>query len=171
MKKAETSRLKETENVLKPRKGLKLLSALTLTAPIFLESGQKAFAIQHLAGGLPKTITVKDKSMGQSSMAVVTTSKKGHTQAIHGGFHDGNDIRFYCLQPMKLTPPAGTTLRYDHQDNGNVRAVMRAGFGLNSAEDLGYPGQAQACEYGTQVAIWVVSGAINPHKIVWKNKT
>ena len=171
MKKAETSRLKETENVLKPRKGLKLLSALTLTAPIFLESGQKAFAIQHLAGGLPKTITVKDKSMGQSSMAVVTTSKKGHTEAIHGGFHDGNNIRFYCLQPMKLTPPVGTTLRYDHQDNGNVRAVMRAGFGLNSAEDLGYPGQAQACEYGTQVAVWVVSGAINPHKIVWKNKT
>lgn len=169
MKKA--SHLSETENILKPRKGLKLFSALAMTAPIFLESGQKAFAIQHLAGGLPKTITVKDKSMGQSSMAVVTTSKKGRTEAIHGGFHDSHDIRFYCLQPMRYTPPVGAKLVYNHQDNGNVRAVMRAGFGLNSASDLGYPGQASACEYGTQVAVWVVSGAINPKKIVWKNKT
>ena len=167
----KVSHLNKTEDILKPRKGLKLFSALAMTAPVFLDSGQKAFAVQHLAGGLPKTITVKDKSMGQSSMAVVTTRKNGRTEAIHGGFHDKNNIRFYCLQPMKHTPPVGTVLAYNHQDNGNVRAVMRAGFGLNSASDLGFPGQATACEYGTQVAVWVVSGAINPSEIVWKNKT
>lgn len=72
----KVSHLNKTEDILKPRKGLKLFSALAMTAPVFLDSGQKAFAVQHLAGGLPKTITVKDKSMGQSSMAVVTTRKR-----------------------------------------------------------------------------------------------
>ncbi|NJJ54137.1 VaFE repeat-containing surface-anchored protein [Lactobacillus crispatus] len=145
-------------------KGLKFLSAITMALPMFLGTTQKAFAIKHLEK-VPMSSIVKDHSMGEGNFGTVTTPS-GKQDTIHQGWHGANNLRFYCLQPMKLTPVLGEKEQFNHYDNGNVRAVLRCGFGANSAKTMaskiggGIPADAKAFEFGTQCAVWKVAGSI-----------
>lgn len=161
--------LKDTvdEAKIKPHNGMKLFSALAIILPTFLDAGQKAHAMVHVTR-IPKTTIVKDMASKQNSFAIVRTPKGGSEQ-VHNGWHSTIDgSRFYCLQPMNITPGVGHKSTYSHQDNGDVRAVLRAGYGMNTAAQLGHPGHAAECEYATQVAVWRTAGVITSH-ITWKN--
>lgn len=145
-------------------KGLKFLSAITMALPMFLGTTQKAFAIKHL-DKVPMSSIVKDYSMGQGYYGTVTTPS-GKQDTVHEGWHGDHDLRFYCLQPMKYTPNIGEKEQFNHYDNGNVRAVLRCGFGANSSKTMadklgkGMPADAKAFEFGTQCAVWKVAGSI-----------
>jgi hypothetical protein len=167
MKKIRNFQEKVTNN---SHKGLKFMSALTMALPVFLETGTKAFAIKHVVT-VPKSSIVVDHSMGQGNFGTVTTPS-GRQDTVHQGWHGTNDIRFYCLQPMKYTPEIGEEEQLNHYDNGNVRAALRAGFGANSTETMGKRlhisnPNSKALEYGTQVAIWKLAGSIK--SVAWNH--
>ena len=154
----------------KSHKGLKLMSAITMALPAFLETGNKAFAIKHI-DHVPKTSIVIDHSMGQGNFGTVTTPN-GRQDTVHQGWHGTGDVRFYCLQPMKYTPFIKEEEQLNHYDNGDVRAALRAGFGANSTKTLGKRlgianPNSKALEYGTQVAIWKLAGSIK--SVAWNH--
>lgn len=169
----------ESHTTLKSRKGLKFFSALSMALPIFMQSGQKIFADGHHyleVHSIPVNVKILQNSFGErkGQMARVYSISGGFWEDQHKGIHGkvGNrDMRFYCLEPNKVTPGPGTTSKYKgKQATKAVKRVLMVGFGANSAEEMGFPGKSSEAEYATQVAVWLACGAIRSD-IKWINPT
>lgn len=162
----------------KPSKGLSFLSALTMVLPSVLGSSQKAFADGHhyiKVDKVPGVVKIDDNSFGPRDGQIASVHCiRGNFwdtrhQAVHGKV-EGKDMRFYCLEPEKITPVAGTNSKSKKQvANAAVKKVLMVGFGANSAEEMGFPGHSSEAEYATQVAVWQAQGAIDG--VRWMNTT
>ena len=170
-KRTETLQIKA-----KPPRGLSFLSALTMVLPSFLGSTQKAFADGHhyiKVDKVPGLVKIDDNSFGPRKGQIATVHCingnfwDNQHQAVHGKV-EGKDMRFYCLEPEKITPVAGTESKSKNQvAKAAVKKILMVGFGANSAEEMGFPGFSSEAEYATQVAVWEAQGAID--KISWFN--
>ena len=169
----------ESHTALKSRKGLKFFSALSMALPIFMQSGQKIFADGHHyleVNSIPVNVKILQNSFGErkGQMARVYSIAGGFWEDQHKGIHGkvgDRDMRFYCLEPNKVTPGPGTTSKYKgKQATKAVKRVLMVGFGANSAEEMGFPGKSSEAEYATQVAVWLACGAIRSD-IKWLNPT
>ena len=170
-KRTETLQIKA-----KPPRGLSFLSALTMVLPSFLGSTQKAFADGHhyiKVDKVPGLVKIDDNSFGPRKGQIANVHCingnfwDDQHQAVHGKV-EGKDMRFYCLEPEKITPVAGTSSKSKNQvAKAAVKKVLMVGFGANSAEEMGFPGFSSEAEYATQVAVWEAQGAID--KISWFN--
>ena len=168
-----------SHTALKSRKGLKFFSALSMALPIFMQSGQKIFADGHHyleVHSIPVNVKILQNSFGErkGQMARVYSIAGGFWEDQHKGIHGkvgDRDMRFYCLEPNKVTPGPGTTSKYKgKQATKAVKRVLMVGFGANSAEEMGFPGKSSEAEYATQVAVWLACGAIRSD-IKWINPT
>lgn len=160
----------------KPPRGLSFLSALTMVLPSVLGSTQKAFADGHhyiKVDKVPGLVKIDDNSFGPRDGQIASVHCingnfwDSRHQAVHGKV-EGKDMRFYCLEPEKITPVAGTSSKSKNQvAKAAVKKILMVGFGANSAEEMGFPGFSSEAEYATQVAVWEAQGAID--KISWFN--
>lgn len=160
----------------KPPRGLSFLSALTMVLPSVLGSTQKAFADGHhyiKVDKVPGLVKIDDNSFGPRDGQIASVHCingnfwDSRHQAVHGKV-EGKDMRFYCLEPEKITPVAGTSSKSKNQvAKAAVKKVLMVGFGANSAEEMGFPGFSSEAEYATQVAVWEAQGAID--RITWLN--
>ena len=168
---------KSTKDQLNPHKGLKFLSALGMVLPVFMGSVQSVFADGHhyiQVDNIPGAVPIEQNSFGgrQGQIASVYCVHGGFWDDRHQGIHgkvDGKEMRFYCLEPEKVTPGAGSISKYKKQQaKAGVKKVLMVGFGANSAEEMGFSGYAAEAEYATQVAVWLAQGAITSN-IRWAN--
>ena len=168
---------KSTKDQLNPHKGLKFLSALGMVLPVFMGSVQSVFADGHhyiQVDNIPGAVPIEQNSFGgrQGQIASVYCVHGGFWDDRHQGIHgkvDGKEMRFYCLEPEKVTPGQGSTSKYKKQQaKVGVKKVLMVGFGANSAEEMGFSGYAAEAEYATQVAVWLAQGAITSN-IRWAN--
>ena len=168
---------KSTKDQLNPHKGLKFLSALGMVLPVFMGSVQSVFADGHhyiQVDNIPGAVPIEQNSFGgrQGQIASVYCVHGGFWDDRHQGIHgkvDGKEMRFYCLEPEKVTPGQGSTSKYKKQQaKVGVKKVLMVGFGANSAEEMGFNGYSSEAEYATQVAVWLAQGAITSN-IRWAN--
>ena len=168
---------KSTKDQLNPHKGLKFLSALGMVLPVFMGSVQSVFADGHhyiQVDNIPGVVPIDQNSFGgrQGQIASVYCVHGGFWDDRHQGIHgkvDGKEMRFYCLEPEKVTPGQGSTSKYKKQQaKVGVKKVLMVGFGANSAEEMGFNGYSSEAEYATQVAVWLAQGAITSN-IRWAN--
>ena len=168
---------KSTQDQLNPHKGLKFLSALGMALPVFMGSVQSVFADGHHylhVDNIPGVVPIDQNSFGgrQGQIASVYCVHAGFWDDRHQGIHgkvDGKDMRFYCLEPEKVTPGNGSKSKYKkRQAKAGVKKVLMVGFGANSAEEMGFNGYSSEAEYATQVAVWLAQGAITSN-IRWAN--
>ena len=168
---------KSTKDQLNPHKGLKFLSALGMVLPVFMGSVQSVFADGHhyiQVDNIPGAVPIEQNSFGgrQGQIASVYCVHGGFWDDRHQGIHGkvgGKEMRFYCLEPEKVTPGAGSISKYKKQQaKAGVKKVLMVGFGANSAEEMGFSGYAAEAEYATQVAVWLAQGAITSN-IRWAN--
>ena len=168
---------KSTKDQLNPHKGLKFLSALGMVLPVFMGSVQSVFADGHhyiQVDNIPGVVPIDQNSFGgrQGQIASVYCVHGGFWDDRHQGIHGkvgGKEMRFYCLEPEKVTPGAGSISKYKKQQaKAGVKKVLMVGFGANSAEEMGFSGYAAEAEYATQVAVWLAQGAITSN-IRWAN--
>lgn len=168
---------KSTQDQLNPHKGLKFLSALGMALPVFMGSVQSVFADGHHyihVDNIPGVVPIDQNSFGgrQGQIASVYCVHAGFWDDRHQGIHgkvDGKDMRFYCLEPEKVTPGQGSRSKYKkRQAKAGVKKVLMVGFGANSAEEMGFNGYSSEAEYATQVAVWLAQGAITSN-IRWAN--
>lgn len=168
---------KSTKDQLNPHKGLKFLPALGMVLPVFMGSVQSVFADGHhyiQVDNIPGVVPIEQNSFGgrQGQIASVYCVHGGFWDDRHQGIHgkvDGKEMRFYCLEPEKVTPGQGSTSKYKKQQaKVGVKKVLMVGFGANSAEEMGFNGCAAEAEYATQVAVWLAQGAITSN-IRWAN--
>ena len=168
---------KSTKDQLNPHKGLKFLSALGMVLPVFMGSVQSVFADGHhyiQVDNIPGVVPIEQNSFGgrQGQIASVYCVHGGFWDDRHQGIHgkvDGKEMRFYCLEPEKVTPGPGSKSKYKKQQaKAGVKKVLMVGFGANSAEEMGFSGYAAEAEYATQVAVWLAQGAITSN-IRWAN--
>ncbi|QNQ82939.1 LPXTG cell wall anchor domain-containing protein (plasmid) [Lactobacillus sp. PV037] len=153
---------------------LKLSSAIAMVLPAFLGASQKAFAINNV-DTIPKTTTAQGYGKMEAWATVKTPSGQ---EALHNGWHDQNNTRYYCLDPVKMTPGKyGTSSKAQyngHEGKGAIKKVLITGYGANSAEWLnnksGLKLTADQWEYATQVAVWVV-GQSASKDVVWHDAT
>lgn len=101
----------------KPPRGLSFLSAITMVLPSVLGSTQKAFADGHhyiKVDKVPGLVKIDDNSFGPRDGQIASVHCirgnfwDSRHQAVHGKV-EGKDMRFYCLEPEKITPVAGTS--------------------------------------------------------------
>ena len=168
---------KSTKDQLNPHKGLKFLSALGMVLPVFMGSVQSVFADGHhyiQVDNIPGVVPIEQNSFGgrQGQIASVYCVHGGFWDDRHQGIHgkvDGKEMRFYCLEPEKVTPGPGSKSKYKKQQaKAGVKKVLMVGFGANSAEEMGFNGYSAEAEYATQVAVWLAQGAITSN-IRWAN--
>ncbi|MDB6258942.1 SpaA isopeptide-forming pilin-related protein [Lactobacillus amylovorus] len=168
---------KSTKDQLNPHKGLKFLSALGMILPVFMGSVQSVFADGHhyiQVDNIPGAVPIEQNSFGgrQGQIASVYCVHGGFWDDRHQGIHgkvDGKDMRFYCLEPEKVTLGQGSKSKYKKQQaKVGVKKVLMVGFGANSAEEMGFNGYSAEAEYATQVAVWLAQGAITSN-IRWAN--
>ena len=134
---------KSTKDQLNPHKGLKFLSALGMVLPVFMGSVQSVFADGHhyiQVDNIPGVVPIDQNSFGgrQGQIASVYSVHGGFWDDRHQGIHgkvDGKDMRFYCLEPEKVTPGQGSTSKYKKQQaKVGVKKVLMVGFGANKID-------------------------------------
>ena len=167
---------KNIHEKVKSPKGLSFISALTMVLPSLLGTSQKAFADGHhyiKVDKVPGLVKIDDNSFGPRDGQIASVHCiRGNFwdtrhQAVHGKV-EGKDMRFYCLEPEKITPIPGSNSKSKKQvAKAAVKKVLMVGFGANSAEEMGFPGYSSEAEYATQVAVWEAQGAID--NIRWMN--
>ncbi|KJY54773.1 Cna protein B-type domain protein (plasmid) [Lactobacillus helsingborgensis] len=158
-----------SENNVKPHKKIKLSSAIGLALSVFLGSSEQAFAAGHHYMRLdakkpPSSVQIVKDSFGTRYFADV--NGPGGFDDRHEAMHSSKGFRFYCINPGKYTP-YGTSKKIATQASVGVKKVLRAGFGVNSAEEMGFKGYSSEAEYATQLAVWVACGATT--HITWHN--
>lgn len=157
-------------------KSLSFISAVTMVLPSLLGTSQKAFAAGHhyiKVDKVPGLVKIDDNSFGPRDGQIASVHCirgnfwDSRHQAVHGKV-EGKDMRFYCLEPEKITPVAGTSSKSKNQvAKAAVKKILMVGFGANSAEEMGFPGYSSEAEYATQVAVWEAQGAID--NVRWMN--
>lgn len=138
---------KNTHEKLKSPKGLSFISALTMVLPSLLGTSQKAFADGHhyiKVDKVPGLVKIDDNSFGPRDGQIASVHCiRGNFwdtrhQAVHGKV-EGKDMRFYCLEPEKITPIPGSNSKSKKQvAKAAVKKVLMVGFGANSAEEMGF---------------------------------
>lgn len=155
------------ENV-KQRRGLKLTSALSIALPMFgntVAYAQKAnYHVYQSDAAVAKTtgVTLGPKTTGWFRV-YWTAAQAGYNGSYteHNSFTGEHDIRYYCLEPSVISPDSGTTGRESDtlfaKYKSQLSRVLMAGYGINSAKDLGVSNW-QAAELATQLVVWETVG-------------
>ena len=167
LSKAERNQKDDSNKKLKSQKGLKLFSAISMVLPAFLGSGQKAMAAAHVHHyeKLPGTTTVDDVYLINK---YVTVYAKGAIDNYGASWTDTNGVRYYCLDPLIKQPDTKQVQKkVAGSATGYVRSILRAGFGINNAAEMGFPGENARCILATQCAVWEAMKSVD--KIVYND--
>lgn len=157
----------QDQKELNPHKGLKFLSALGMALPVFMSTGEQIFAAHvYHEKEIPKQTKVKTVTLINNNWLTVWGKGTGAPDQWGGSWTDSRGVRYYCIDPLLKQPDQGQTQTLeDDYINGDVRAVLRAGYGLNTAAEMGFPGEDARCIQATQLEVWRANGSISDFKI------
>lgn len=141
---------------LKSRKGIKILSALSMALPIFMQSGQHIFADDlKKYKSIPANITVANRPTEPGSLGWATVvANNGARDQYAGNWVDTDGNVYYCLDPNLAAPDKGSKSTHKDNASGAVRAVLRAGYPSHSAAELGVGNHKYMAMFATQLAVW-----------------